>query len=163
AAEEAFSSILDDSEEGKFFDESWADKVAKSIEGQRSTLNAAILASVIPTGYLALSILGITAKLKFGILEIESQSVLFEGALLAACLFGMFGAYVAILAGQSDQLLQVWVRKNRPTTAAFYRLAFGPPFFRAPSFANPPGNPTPSATTKWMKLAGQGAFYVSGG
>src|SRR5689334_19890464 len=100
AAEDAFSAILDDPKAGTPFDDSWADKVAKSIEAQRKTLNAAILASVIPTGYLALSILGISANAKFLGLEINSQSVLFEGSLLATCLFGMFGAYVSILIGQ---------------------------------------------------------------
>jgi hypothetical protein len=160
AAEAAFSAILEDPDASKPFDASWADKVAKSIDGQRKTLNAVILASVIPTGFLALSVLGIYVNIKFLGLEITNRSVLFEAALLATCLFGVFGAYVSILAAQSDQLLQVWVRKKHPTTALFYRLAFGPPFFRSPPFADPPGNPPPTAATKWIKASGRGLFYL---
>ena len=62
AAEARFALALNESDADKVFNDDWAKRVAESIDRQRKTLVALILASVVPTGYLALSLMDVEAK-----------------------------------------------------------------------------------------------------
>jgi hypothetical protein len=140
AAEARFALVLNEPDADKVFNDEWAKRVAESIDRQRKTVVALILASVVPTGYLALSLMDVEAKVSVAGLEIADRASLFGIALLATCLLGLYGARVAIFPAQSEQLLSIWLTRKYRSRAPFYELAFGPSLFEAPRFTMPPGD-----------------------
>jgi hypothetical protein len=161
AAEERFALVLKEPLADKVFTEDWAKRVADSIDRQRKTLVALIVASVVPTGYLALSLMEVETKTSVAGLEITDQATLFGVALLATCLLGLYGARVAIFSAQSEQLLSIWLTHKYASRAPFYELAFGPSLFVPPRFTRPPGSLRPGPVASAGQILARVLFAVA--
>lgn len=136
----AFKAILRDPQARKPFGPEWFDALASRVERQRSTLLKIIGVSLVPTGYLALFLLDIRADVEVFGFKFEDRTALFEVALLATCLLGLYAAGVAVSMAQGEQLLDVWLDKSfGKTSAGIYRFALDPSPFKPPPFTDPPG------------------------
>ncbi|MGD9884250.1 MAG: hypothetical protein AB7I59_30305 [Geminicoccaceae bacterium] len=161
----AFKAMLRDPNGRDIFDSGWFTAVTAQVQRQRSILLKIIAASLVPTGFLALFLLDIRAEIDVLGFKVDDRATIFEIALLATCLLGLYGARVAISIAQAEQLQRAWLNhRYGRRSAQLYHFALDPPPFCPPPFVNPPNNRlTPTVSGKGVRLAAQTAFYAVAG
>jgi hypothetical protein len=133
-------SLLSDSEKKASLGKAWFDSVAAMVQRQRTVLVAIMTLSFIPTTYLALFLLGKEPKLETAGFKFDSPITLYQLCLLAMSLLGIYGARVAVIIAQGEQLIEAWLLSEYEEDGAdLYRFTLDPPLFEPPSFTNPVG------------------------
>jgi hypothetical protein len=119
--------------------------------------------SFIPTTYLALFLLGKQAKLETFGFKVDDPITLFQLCLLAMSLLGIYGARVAVITAQGEQLIETWLLSEyKEDGADMYRYTVDPPLFEPPSFTDPP-NMQPAPCARWLRNSVNWTFYSVAG
>jgi hypothetical protein len=161
---DAFRAVLGARGTSAPFDDAWFDKLAKLVSQRYKTVIGLIVATVVPTSYLALYLSGAKADIDFFGLRLSDKNLLFQLALLATCLFGVYAARLNILAEQGQQLMEVWSETKWGTKlSTLHMFAFEPPLYRPPVFteATHDGHER-TGLAKCMDGTAQGSFWVVG-
>jgi hypothetical protein len=159
-----FRAVLEDRRTNTPFNDAWFDKLAKIVSQRYKAVLGLIVATVIPTGYLVLYLSGAKADINFFGLRLSDKDLLFQLALLATCLFGVYAARLNILAAQSQQLMEVWSEaKWGKKLSTLHMFAFEPPLYRPPVFAEATHDGYErTSMAKLMDGTAQGSFWVIG-
>lgn len=157
------TSLLSDPEKKTLIGKVWFDGVAAMVQRQRSVLVGVMALSFIPTTYLALFLLGKQAKLEAFSIKLEDPITLYQLCLLAMALLGIYGARVAVIIAQGEQLIEAWLLSEYKVDGAdLYRFTVDPPLFEPPSFTDPPGK-QPTRSARVLRGSVNWAFYAVAG
>jgi hypothetical protein len=162
AAQTIFRDILNNGRQPPLFGDEWVKNVAALVQVRHTALIGVTVATIVPTGYVALFLLGVPTGLSMFGFTLE-KATLFQVALLAMCLLGVHVARIIVLVGQSEQLLETWLEhkhKADPGGLPFERLAYDLSLVGAPEFFDPPSNLKRVATRLGRSMANSAMFLV---